>query len=59
MPLVKRKQPLELLVKNHPRLLHGRSFALALCLDGIVTKDARSLYVEAPRIAWHGRKIKR
>jgi len=32
--------------------------ALALCLEGIVAKDAASLYIEGPRLTGHCLKIK-
>ena len=32
--------------------------ALALGLEGIVAKDAKSLYVEGPAVTWHWQKIK-
>jgi bifunctional non-homologous end joining protein LigD len=56
LPLVKRKQRLERLLKNHPRLDHVETAglamfagALALKLEGVVAKDSKSLYIEAPR----------
>ena len=32
--------------------------ALALGVEGIVAKDAKSPYVEGPRVTWHWQKIK-
>ncbi len=32
--------------------------ALALGLKGVVAKDAKSPYVEGPRVTWHWQKIK-
>jgi len=32
--------------------------ALVLGLEGIVAKDAKSPYVEGPRLTWHWQKIK-
>ena len=56
------------LLKNHPRLLYvdhvetnGLAMfagALALGLEGIVAKDAKSPYVEGPAVTWHWQKIK-
>jgi len=68
LPLVKRKQRLARLVTGHPRLLAVEHIAndgvamfagaLALGLEGIVAKDAKSLYVEGPIQTWHWQKIK-
>ena len=65
---LKRKQRLGKLLTGHPRLLEvehiehdGLSMfagALALGLEGIVAKDAKSPYVEGPRVTWHWQKIK-
>ena len=67
-PLRKRKEKLKRLLKGHPRLLYVDHLerdelamftgALALGLEGIVAKDAKSPYVEGPRVTWHWRKIK-
>jgi len=58
LPLLKRKQRLERLIKNHPRLLYvdhvesaGLAMfagALALGLEGVVAKDGQSPYIEGP-----------
>ena len=57
-PLLRRKKLLERLVKGHPRLIYvdhmereGLAMyagALALGLEGVVPKDAKSPYVEGP-----------
>ena len=68
LPLVKRKESLGRLLAGHPRLMEvehidheGRGMfagALALGLEGVVAKDAKSPYVEGPRVTWHWQKIK-
>jgi bifunctional non-homologous end joining protein LigD len=66
LPLEKRKARLAKLVKSHPRLIfvdhiegHGLfAGALALGLEGIVAKDAKSPYVEGSLTTWHWQKIK-
>jgi len=68
LALQKRKARLVRLVKSHPRLLYvdhveknGLGMfagAMALGLEGVVAKDAKSPYVECPRATWHWQKIK-
>jgi len=68
MPLAKRKDRLQTVVKKHPRLIYVEPiereglamFAgpLALGVEGIVAKDAKSPYIEGPRVSWHWQKIK-
>ncbi len=68
LPLLKRKQRLAKLLTGHPRLLEVEHIAngglsmfagvLALGLEGIVAKDAKSPYVEGPALTWHWQKIK-
>ena len=68
LPLLKRKTLLERLLKAHPRLnyvdhVEGQGLAmfagaLALKLEGVMAKDAKSPYVEGPRVTWHWQKIK-
>jgi bifunctional non-homologous end joining protein LigD len=68
LPLLKRKQRLGRLVTGHPRLLEVEHIenegiamfagALALRLEGVVAKDAKSPYVEGPRVTWHWQKVK-
>jgi bifunctional non-homologous end joining protein LigD len=68
MPLSKRKQWLERLLKNERRILyldHVEGVGLALFQgavklgqEGIVAKDGKSPYVEGPRLTWHWQKIK-
>jgi len=68
LPLLTRKTRLQRLLKNHERLIcvehiEGRGLemfagALALGLEGIVAKDAKSPYVEGPTVTWHWQKIK-
>ena len=68
LPLLQRKQRLARLLTGHPRLLDVEHIdndglamfagALALGLEGIVAKDAKSPYVEGPRVTWHWQKIK-
>jgi len=67
-PLSKRKERLNRLLARHPRLLDVEHIekeglalvegALALGLEGIVAKDAKSPYVEGPAVTWHWQKIK-
>ena len=68
-PLLERKVRLaSLLTKKHPRLIYVdhledcglRMFAeaLAMGLEGVVAKDAKSPYVEGPLTTWHWQKIK-
>jgi bifunctional non-homologous end joining protein LigD len=66
LPLVKRKQRLARLVTGHPHLLAVEHIAndgvamfagaLALGLEGIVAKEAKSPYVEGSRLTWHWQK---
>lgn len=68
LPLLKRKAQLARLLKNQRRLIYvdhveGQGLAmfagaLALKLEGVVAKDAKSPYVEGPRVTWHWQKIK-
>jgi bifunctional non-homologous end joining protein LigD len=68
LPLLQRKQRLARLLTGHPRLLDVEPIdndglamfagALALGLEAIVAKDAKSPYVEGPRVTWHWQKIK-
>jgi ATP-dependent DNA ligase len=68
LPLVKRKQRLERLIKGHPRLLYVdhvereglAMFAGALTLgpEGVVGKDAQSPYVEGPGVTRFWLKVK-
>ena len=68
LPLMKRKQRLARLLTGHPSLLDVEHIdrdglamfagALALGLEGIVAKDAKSPYVEGPTVTWHWQKIK-
>ena len=68
LPLLKRKQRLARLLTGHPRLLEvehiehdGLSMfagAMALGLEGVVAKDAKSPYVEGPPVTWHWQKVK-
>jgi bifunctional non-homologous end joining protein LigD len=67
-PLRRRKKLLEKFLKGNPRLLYVEHVereglamfagALALGVEGIVAKDAKSPYVEGPRVTWHWQKIK-
>src|SRR5262249_28044342 len=67
-PLLKRKSRLEKLVSGNPRILYVVhmereglamfSGALALGLEGVVAKDAKSPYVEGPVVTQHWLKIK-
>ena len=67
LPLLKRKAQLARLLKNQRRLIYvdhveGQGLAmfagaLALKLEGVVAKDAKSPYVEGPRVTWHWQKI--
>src|SRR5262249_9042751 len=67
-PLLKRKRLLEKLVSGNPRILYvyhmereGLAMfagALALALEGVVAKDAKSPYVEGPAVTSHWLKIK-
>ena len=69
LPLVKRKQRLgRFLTGRHPRLFEVEHIekdgvamfagAMALGLEGIVAKDAKSPYVEGPAVTGHWQKIK-
>lgn len=68
LPLIKRKTLLERLLKPFPLLnyvdhveaegLAMFAGALVLKLEGIVAKDAKSPYVEGPRVTWHWQKVK-
>ena len=68
LPPVERKRRLARLVTGHPRLLAVEHIAndgvamfagaLALGLEGIVAKDAKSPYIEGPIQTWHWQKIK-
>lgn len=67
-PLYRRKSLLQKLLRKNDTLryvdhIEGQGLAmyagaLALGLEGIVAKDAKSLYVEGPRETWHWQKIK-
>jgi ATP-dependent DNA ligase len=67
-PIDQRKKLLERLLRPHPRLNyvdhvegHGVGMyagALALGLESIVAKDAKSPYVEGPLVTWHWQKLK-
>jgi ATP-dependent DNA ligase len=60
LPLAKRKARLAKVLHSHPRLLYvdhveanGLAMfagAMALGLEGVVAKDAKSSYVEGPRV---------
>lgn len=68
MPLARRKDRLQTVVEKHPRLVYVEPIereglamfagALSLGVEGIVAKDAKSPYVEGPRVSWHWQKIK-
>ena len=68
LPLEKRKARLARLVKKHPLLIYvdhveanGLGMfagAMALGLEGVVAKDAKSPYIEGPLVTWHWQKIK-
>jgi len=67
-PLSRRKSLLQKLLLKNDTLHDGDNItteglptyagALALGLEGIVAKDAKSLYVEGPAVTWHWQKIK-
>jgi len=68
LPLEKRKARLAKVLQSHPRLLYvdhvetnGLAMfagAMALGLEPVVAKDAKSPYVEGPLVTWHWQKIK-
>ena len=68
LPLLTRKARLARFLKNHPRLIYvdhveADGFAMfagamALGLEGVVAKYAKSPYVEGPLVTWHWQKIK-
>ena len=68
LPLEKRKARLAKVLHGHPRLLYADHVetnglamfagAMALGLEGVVAKDAKSPYVEGPLVSWHWQKIK-
>ena len=68
LPLLKRKQRFREAAAGHPRLLEVKHIerdglsmftgAMALGLEGVVAKNAKSPYVEGPTVTWHSQKVK-